>query len=101
MKKSVKTLPQAQVEELMKSLGLSETFKELMEDKERPVTFMEISMRSSAAEHMFRKTGDIKYAKAAAKCDGVLRAMTEKAQTEGKYLHMKPSELDKLLSVAP
>lgn len=91
---------QAQLEELMNLAGLGETFKEIMEDEERPVTFMEISMRRSSAEHMFRKTGDIKYAKIAAKCEGALKAMTEKAQTEGKYLHMKPSELDKLLSVS-
>lgn len=91
-------LPRAQLEELMNAVGLGHALKEIMEDKERPVTFTEISISRQAAEYQFRKTGDMKFARIAARCEGALKAMMERAQTEGQYLHMKPSEIDNLLS---
>lgn len=70
---------------------------ELLNDDERRVTYMEVSMRRYAAFSMYYKTGDKKYLRILSKCDGLLCAMSEKT-TEGKSLYLKPSELDSLLA---
>lgn len=72
--------------------------KELLKDDERYITFTEVSNRMMVANHLFGKTGDPKYLKAGDKAASLLKAMVGKARAEGKYLHLKPSELDKLLS---
>ena len=70
---------------------------ELMNDDETRVTVMEVRMREDEAEHMFRKTNDVKYGKIGLKCRALLSEMWEKS-LDGKYLYLKQSELSKLLS---
>lgn len=94
MTKSTGAIDWKEMMEIVKSV----TGVDLTDDKERLVTFSEVSMRRQSAEHMYRKTGEKKYLMIAAKCSGALRAMCEKA-AEGKALYLKPSELSKMLSL--
>lgn len=85
-----------QLEELMKFIAGSD-WGDLFKDEEQPVTYMEVSMRWSVADHMYRETRDKRYLKTLVRCESLMTEIAKKRQ-EGKQLYLKPSELNKLLA---
>lgn len=72
-------------------------FDDLLNDDEKYVTFWEVNHRAEIADRRYRETGDSKYLKQREKAYALLNKMVQMGQDEGKYLHMKPSELSELL----
>ena len=90
------TIPKELQEMLELCTGLN--MKELLSDDERYISFYEVSQGIQINWSQFRKTKDKKYLVKAARWEGVMKAMQGKL-SEGKTLHMKPSELSELIAI--
>ena len=70
---------------------------DILDDAPKRVTFTEVSLRRSAAEHAWHRTGESKHVAVMRNCERLLKEMMEKSG-DSLYIELRPSELSKLLN---